>query len=152
MNRHSSPWLLGAALLLTFHPAIAQRVFSDDSGAQFTAEQATRGQAAYGRVCVSCHGAGLEGRQFGPTLKGDVFTSHWRGRTRAAFSEQIRSTMPPRGLGSVSGQAFTDIEAYILQTNGLAAQPSVAAVPASPPAAAPSVPVGQAPEGRPRPP
>ena len=151
MIRHSSRWLLGTALSLTFHPVLAQRVFSDDNAAQFTSEQAARGQAAYGRVCVSCHGAGLEGGQFGPTLKGDTFASHWRARTRAAFSEQVRSTMPPRGLGSVSGQAFTDIEAYIFQVNGLRAQASGAA-PSAPPPPAPSLPVGQAPEGRPRPP
>jgi len=151
MIRHSSHWLPSAALLLSVHPAMAQHVFSDDNAAQFTQEQAARGQAAYGRVCVSCHGAGLEGGQFGPTLKGEPFTSHWRARPRAAFSEQIRSTMPPRGLGSVSGQAFTDIEAYIFLTNGLKAQPGGAVAATSAPSA-PPLPVGQAPEGRPRPP
>jgi alcohol dehydrogenase (cytochrome c) len=84
---------------------------------RFTSEQAARGQAAYARACVSCHGAALEGGQFGVALKGAAFESHWRGRTLTAFSEQIRTTMPPRGLGSVSGQAYSDIEAYILQVN-----------------------------------
>ncbi|MCP5144433.1 MAG: PQQ-binding-like beta-propeller repeat protein [Gammaproteobacteria bacterium] len=145
-----------ALALVTIMPALAttsataQRLFSDDRAATFTADQVTRGQAAYGRVCVSCHGAALEGGQFGPTLTGDVFASHWRDRTRGEFSEHIRTTMPPGGLGSVSGQAYTDIEAYILQSNGFtaaagAASAAVAAAPAS-------APDGNVAEGRPRPP
>ncbi|MBK9251620.1 MAG: c-type cytochrome [Proteobacteria bacterium] len=109
-----------ALLLLASAPLSAQKLFVDDSAATFTDEQVARGQAAYGRVCVSCHGAALEGGQFGPTLKGDAFADHWRSRTRAAFSEQVRATMPPRGLGMLSGQAYTDIESFILQANGLA--------------------------------
>lgn len=126
----------GTFLLAT--AASAQGLFAGDAGAQFTAEQAERGQAAYARACVSCHGAALEGSQFGPPLKGEAFESHWRQSTRKAFSERIRTTMPPRGMGSVSGQAYTDIEAYILQSNGLVAskattQVSAQIAPASPP-------------------
>lgn len=121
-----------SAALLLAAAAPAQALFTSDPGAQFTAEQAMRGQAAYARACLSCHGAALEGSQFGPALKGEVFESHWRERSRAALSEQIRTTMPPRGLGSVSGQAYTDIEAYILQANGAA--PSTSGQP-TPPAA-----------------
>jgi alcohol dehydrogenase (cytochrome c) len=111
-----------SAIALWLLPCIAaaQGLFANDPAAQFTPEQAARGQAAYGRACVSCHGAALEGGQFGVALKGAAFESHWRGQTRAAFSEKIRTTMPPRGLGSVSGQAYSDIEAYILQVNSLA--------------------------------
>jgi alcohol dehydrogenase (cytochrome c) len=131
-------------------PLPAQRLFVDDSAATFTSEQVSRGQAAYGRVCVSCHGAALEGGQFGPTLKGDTFADHWRTRSRAAFSDQVRSTMPPRGLGMLSGQAYSDIESYILQANGLAAARGPAVASAAP--AAPAAPVGQSMEGgRPRP-
>jgi alcohol dehydrogenase (cytochrome c) len=138
-----------AFAVLASAPVPAQRLFVDDSAATFTAEQVARGQAAYARVCVSCHGASLEGGQFGPTLKGETFAEHWRSRTRGAFSAQIRSTMPPRGLGSISGQAYSDIEAYILQGNGFAA--SGGAVVNSAPTAAVSVPVGQSMEsGRPR--
>ena len=106
------------ALLLATPEAFAQRLFAGDPGIRFTAEQAQRGQAAYARACVSCHGAALEGSQFGPTLKGEGFESHWKGRSRAEFSEHLRSSMPPRGLGSVSGRAYTDIEAWLMQMNG----------------------------------
>ena len=117
MLRTGLPILVGALLLAT-PEAFAQRLFAGDPGIRFTAEQAQRGQAAYSRACVSCHGAALEGSQFGPTLKGDGFEGHWKGRSRAEFSEHLRSSMPPRGLGSVSGKAYTDIEAWLLQMNG----------------------------------
>jgi alcohol dehydrogenase (cytochrome c) len=138
------PWTLALAGLLLATSASAQGLFANDAGAQFTAEQAARGQAAYARACVSCHGASLEGSQFGPPLKGDVFEGHWRDSTRAAFSDRIRTTMPPRGMGSVSSQAYTDIEAYILQTNGLVAstgpaQLSAQTQPSAAPRAAPEV-------------
>ena len=118
MSRRSLSIFTGVALLCATAPLSAQRLFAGDPGARFTTEQVTRGQAAYGRVCVSCHGAALEGSQFAPTLKGAAFESHWQGRTRAEFSEHLRTTMPPRGLGSVSGQAYTDIEAWLMQMNG----------------------------------
>jgi len=104
------------ALLLS-GPAPAQGLFPDDAAGKLTAEQAARGQQAYRLNCQTCHGAALEGTQFGAALTGAVFESHWRGRTRAAFSEQIRATMPPGKIGSVSGDAYADIEAYILQAN-----------------------------------
>lgn len=116
------PWKLAlsgsAVVLVTL--ASAKPLFEGDPDSAFSAEQATRGEAAYARACLSCHGAALEGSQFGPPLKGELFEAHWRGRTRAAFSERIRTTMPPGGTGSVSSQAYTEIEAYILKANGLA--------------------------------
>jgi alcohol dehydrogenase (cytochrome c) len=145
-----------ASLVLWFAgSACAQGLFVGKAETTVTQEQLTRGQAAYGRVCVSCHGANLVGGQFGPTLKGDAFASHWRGQTRAAFSERVRTTMPPRGLGSVSGSAYSDIEAYILLTNGqlklsVAAEPTQAL---SAPAASPAPDLLAAPEqGRTGPP
>src|SRR5215831_839099 len=73
--------------------ASAQALFPGD--ASFTPAQTERGQAAYALNCQSCHSPTLEGTQFGPALKGSAFAEHWRGRTRAAFSEQMRTTMPP---------------------------------------------------------
>jgi alcohol dehydrogenase (cytochrome c) len=142
MSRQGLSMFLGVALLCAVTPLSAQRLFAGDPGARFTAEQATRGQVAYGRVCVSCHGAALEGTQFGPTLKGATFESHWQGRTRAEFSQQLRTTMPPRGVGSVSGQAYTDIESWLLKMSGHRPSPArgataVAVAATAAPAAAP---------------
>src|SRR5262249_50370031 len=115
----------------------AQSLFPRD--APFTAAQAERGQAAYALNCQSCHSPTLEGTQFGPPLKGAAFEGHWRGRTRAAFSEQLRTTMPPGKLGSIGGDSYPDIEGFILQANaGKAAAANAAATSASSaPASAP---------------
>src|SRR5262245_54491177 len=91
----SAKLVLASAALMLSMTAPAQGLFPGDSGAQFTSEQAARGQGAYARACLNCHGAVLEGNQFGPPLKGEAFASHWRGRTRAALAEKIRTTMPP---------------------------------------------------------
>jgi alcohol dehydrogenase (cytochrome c) len=104
--------------------ASAQALFPDDSGARYSPEQAAQGQAAYGQACLSCHGVTLEGTQFGPALQGPVFESHWHGRSRAAFTEQLRTTMPPGRLGSLSAETYAAIEAFILQANVPAAQTS----------------------------
>src|SRR5689334_8404364 len=105
-----------AAFSLALIPlASAQNLFPGDT--PFTPAQTERGQAAYALNCQSCHSPTLEGTQFGPPLKGSGFTEHWRGRTHAAFSEQVRTTMPPGKLGSVSSETYADIEAFILQAN-----------------------------------
>ncbi len=138
---------LAFVFLVLATAARARGLFTNDPGAQFSAEQAQRGQAAYARACLSCHGAALEGTQFGTPLKGELFQSHWRARTQAALSEKIRTTMPPGALGSVSGQAYTDIEAYILQTNGGAAAASSSSAAPAPEGAPPGEPE---PSGPPR--
>src|SRR5262245_43901640 len=124
-------WASAALVLSAAAPA--QGLFPGEAGAQFTSEQAGRGQGAYARACLNCHGAALEGNQFGPPLKGEAFAGHWRGRTRAALSEKIRTTMPPGAVGSVSGDAYADIEAYLLQANGAA--PATGGGQAAPPVA-----------------
>lgn len=81
---------------------------------QVTPEQSKRGEAAYAQACASCHGASLEGTQFGPALRGPAFESHWRGASRAAFSEKLRTTMPPGKLGILSPETYADLEGYLL--------------------------------------
>lgn len=121
----------------------AQGLFAGDSGAPFTADQAARGQSAYARSCLSCHGAALEGNQFGPPLKGDVFAGHWRGKSRVALAEKIRTTMPPGAVGAVTSDDYAAIEAFILQGNGVAASASGQAASPAPPAQAPSASRGE---------
>jgi alcohol dehydrogenase (cytochrome c) len=103
-------------------------LFSGEPGVTFTTEQLERGHTAYARSCLSCHGPSLEGTQFAPPLKGPAFESHWRGRPRAAFSTQMRTTMPPGGVSSLSSQAYEEIEAYILSSG---ATPDPATTPPS---------------------
>jgi alcohol dehydrogenase (cytochrome c) len=103
---------------LSSSSAVAQGLFdADATTTPFTLEQAQRGQAVYARTCITCHGTNLEGNQFGPPLTGPDFESHWRGQSRATFTQRIRATMPPRGLGSLSNEAYTDVTAWLVQSN-----------------------------------
>ncbi|HTC53029.1 MAG TPA: PQQ-binding-like beta-propeller repeat protein [Steroidobacteraceae bacterium] len=79
--------------------------------------QAPRGQDAYAKACANCHGATLDGTQFGPALKGATFAAQWRDQPRAAFTEKLRTTMPPGKLGSIPADTYADIEAYITAVN-----------------------------------
>ena len=116
-----------AGITLTFATAAsAESLFAGDPAARINTEQASRGQVAYSQSCLSCHGAALEGTQFGPPLAGTVFERHWRGGSRAMFAEKIRTTMPPGKLGSMSADTYSDIEAYILQANTTGATPTSA--------------------------
>jgi alcohol dehydrogenase (cytochrome c) len=107
----------GAVLGFSGAAAAASGLFAADPAARFSAQQLKQGEAAYARSCLSCHGAALQGSQFGPPLIGEPFQSHWRGHSPAELSRRIRTTMPPGAVGSVSAAAQTDIEAYILAAN-----------------------------------
>src|SRR5262249_51828601 len=114
---------MAALLCMVFSTlASAQSLFPGNG--PISAAQAERGRAAYVLNCQACHSAGLEGTQFGPALEGDAFSAHWRDRPLTALSEQIRTTMPPGKLGSLSGDDYADIEAFILQANSGRTSPS----------------------------
>jgi alcohol dehydrogenase (cytochrome c) len=128
------PSVFAAIAFMLSGIASAEALFAGDATRQVTTAQVERGQVGYALNCQSCHGAALEGTQFGPALKGATFEGHWRGRARTAFSEQLRTTMPPGKLGSLSSDTYDDVEAFILQASaGKAAAPGVtsASVPKS---------------------
>lgn len=97
-----------------------QRFFEKGSTPSFTANQVDRGKAAYGNRCLSCHGANLDGGEFGPTLKGAAFKQHWGGQSAGALFSYLMSRMPPSDPGTLGQQTYADLEAYVLQANGLA--------------------------------
>ena len=86
--------------------SIADRVYSD--------VQATRGQQLYQKLCVTCHGAALEG-VVGPPLTGDGFLSVWSARSLADLANKIEQTMPPGQPGSVSRPQATDLVAFVVR-------------------------------------
>jgi alcohol dehydrogenase (cytochrome c) len=127
--RRWAPATLLAATSLTAVGALAQTLFAGGQAPAFSAAAIEQGKTAYERNCASCHGGDLGGTQFGPTLKGDVFQGQWRGQPHAALSTLISTTMPPGKIGELSSQTYANIEAYILQANGVA--PSTQAVAAA---------------------
>jgi alcohol dehydrogenase (cytochrome c) len=97
-----------------------QRFFAKGSTPSFTANQVERAKATYANRCSSCHGANLDGGEFGPTLKGAPFKTHWGNQSAGALFSYLMSKMPPSDPGALSQQTYADLEAYILQANGLA--------------------------------
>lgn len=83
----------------------------------FTDEQVKRGEAAYKKDCVSCHGDGLDGDGFAPALSGSEFMSNWNGTTVGDLYDRIRISMPPSNPASVPAQSKADIIAFVLHHN-----------------------------------
>lgn len=95
--------------------SIGDRVYADT--------QATRGQQLYQKLCVSCHGAALEG-VVGPPLAGDAFLSVWSARSLQDLVNKIEQTMPPGQPDSLSRPQAVDLIAFILRSGKLPAGPS----------------------------
>jgi mono/diheme cytochrome c family protein len=84
----------------------------------YTLAQARRGQAAYESKCASCHRADLGGFS-GPPLKGDLFMDRWREFKLQVLYDLVKSTMPADNPGSLSEAVYLEIQAYLLQANGI---------------------------------
>ena len=83
----------------------------------YTAAQARRGEAVYAAKCSSCHREDLTGFN-GPPLKGDMFMDHWREFNVDVLFNVIATTMP-RSQDRLSESEYLDIQAYMLEQNGL---------------------------------
>ena len=99
----------------------AQEAKSTSTGV-FTEEQAKKGEAAYQRVCASCHGTDLHSTEAeAPDLTEGAFKFGWQGKTIAERFDAIRKTMPPQRAGSLDDQTYLDIVTYILRFNKIPA-------------------------------
>src|ERR1035438_6934887 len=98
--------------------------------ATFTPAQASAGQAAYQTNCASCHLPDLAGRNEAPPLAGTNFFNHWAARSTGDLLALIQGTMPPGAAGRLGEQAYLEITAFILESNGATpgTQPLTAAV------------------------
>ena len=113
----------GAVLWLTGFGVLAQEqsFFTGGAAVSLTAEQASRGKAVYDDNCGSCHGANLDNGQFGPPLRGSAFKMHWSSQSANALFTYIAAKMPPAAPAGLGDRAYSDVEAYILRANGVAA-------------------------------
>src|ERR1700722_3137826 len=114
--------LSGAALWVTGVGVQAQEqsFFTSGAAVTLTAAQASRGKAVYDDNCASCHGANLDDGEFGPLLRGPAFKNRWSGQSADALFSYIATKMPPSAPAGLSDRAYSDVEAYILRTNGVA--------------------------------
>ena len=106
----------GAMVAVAFIPRAAHAQNGRDSTARaaslYTAEQASRGEQVYRRICVECH----------ETLEytGSEFRAKWNGRPAFELFDLIRSTMPEEAPGSLTAQQYADVLAYMMKLNAVA--------------------------------
>jgi cytochrome c553 len=81
----------------------------------FTEEQATHGAALYEAHCGSCHGATLAGHESAPPLNTQHLLGNWDGLTLGDLLDRIRITMPQNAVGTLSGQEYADVLAFVLR-------------------------------------
>src|ERR1700759_4832245 len=114
--------LLGGAILTGFVVlGQEQSFFATGPAVGLTSEQASRGKVVYDENCANCHGANLDNGQFGPPLRGAAFKMHWENQSANALFTHISTRMPPAAPGGLGNRAYSDVEAYILRANGVAA-------------------------------
>jgi mono/diheme cytochrome c family protein len=111
------PPVLGAGVMIAV--ALLPRATNAQSGRDstppaslYTAEQATRGEQVYRRICIECH----------ETLEytGSEFRAKWNGRPAFELFDLVRSTMPEETPGSLSAQEYADVLAYMMKLNAVA--------------------------------
>ncbi len=100
--------------------AQSQKFYQSGPAPSFTASQAERGQTAYNNSCESCHGTNLDDGEFGPALKGAAFQQKWGAQSPGALFSYMTQKMPPAAQGTLGSQTYADLQAYILQANGVA--------------------------------
>jgi len=72
----------------------------------YTAEQAKRGEAAYGAQCSRCHRDDLSGYT---GLKGSKFIDNWREDSLGSLWTRISKTMPAGAPGTLKESEYLDI-------------------------------------------
>jgi alcohol dehydrogenase (cytochrome c) len=95
---------------------------AQENALSYTAEQAARGKAAYSAEgCVACHGENLNDGPLGAPLKGAPFIQKYGGKTVDVLYLVASTTMPQMAPGSLPAATYTDLVAYLLQSNDIVA-------------------------------
>lgn len=99
---------LAAVTVAANAPASAQTAAKTTKGRVYSAAQATRGEALYMALCVSCHPPA--------TYTGAVFLT-WQGRSLGELLAFLQDKMPKNDPGSMTAQEYADVMAYMLRLN-----------------------------------
>jgi alcohol dehydrogenase (cytochrome c) len=116
------------------------------SAIAYTPEQAATGRAVYAASCGMCHGGNLNLLPQAP-LTGPDFLTRWQGRNSDNLYQQLRATMPPEGPGSLPGDSYIEIVAYLLEANGVAPDDQLLTASTAAPVGPPAGPAGPGPGG-----
>jgi S-disulfanyl-L-cysteine oxidoreductase SoxD len=101
----------------TVCPADATETISVWQGV-YTEEQAARGKTRYFAACAVCHGGLLQADSDSPELAGTSFLKRWGDQPVPALFAFATSQMSVDQPGSLGGQGYADVIAFILATNG----------------------------------
>jgi alcohol dehydrogenase (cytochrome c) len=104
--------------------AVSAIGFGLSSAWAYTPEQAAAGRADYAANCGACHGENLRLLETAQ-LAGPAFVGRWQGRSSAELFDQLRSTMPPEGPGSLAEETYVNIVAFLQQSNGMQANDQI---------------------------
>jgi mono/diheme cytochrome c family protein len=107
--------ILGAAACVL---ALGSLTFAAGTDVPFSARQAERGHQLYLARCVLCHGANLEGVS-APSLVGDDLATPDTPSIGDVFTTIVHR-MPKSNPGTLAPSDATDIEAFLLSSNGFA--------------------------------
>lgn len=91
-------------------PAEAQSDERSTLDGVFTEEQASQGENAFTQECALCHTT--------HEFSGRLFEMAWTGRSVYDLYRNIATTMPYDRPGSLTGESYSAIVAYILSLNG----------------------------------
>lgn len=118
MSGIKSSFIAGAAFLAACGVAVVTGQQPAPATAPYTAAQATAGRAVYQTSCANCHGDDLGGRNDAAQLAGSLFAGSWGNRTTADLIGFLRAAMPPGNAGGLSQEAYVNVAAFILDSNG----------------------------------
>jgi alcohol dehydrogenase (cytochrome c) len=85
---------------------------------RYTAAQAAAGRTTYQAQCASCHQPDLKGQGDAAQLAGSEFIEAWGRRSTRELLSFMQLTMPPARPGALSQEEYTNVAAFILQSNG----------------------------------
>jgi len=84
----------------------------------YTEAQASRGTTAYGQSCAGCHALSAAGKA---PLVGDAFWKSFSQKSVGELLDFVSTYMPNGSPGSLSVDAYQDIVALMLKSNGFPA-------------------------------
>lgn len=106
----SAAWMMAVAMTMA---APDQAAATKTTKARvYSAAQATRGEALYMSMCVSCHPPA--------TYTGAVFLT-WQGRSLGELLAFLQEKMPKNDPGSLTDKEYADVMAYLLKLNKMPA-------------------------------
>lgn len=94
-------------------PSLRAAMFVADSAKLYTEAQAEEGARVWTDTCAGCHET--------KDVTSADFRTKWVGRSLFELYEQIRTTMPDDGPGTLTPEQYLHSVAYILKANGLPA-------------------------------